>query len=1380
MARLFISHSSKDTVAAIAFKQWLGVNGWDDEDVFLDVKDIGGGERWKDALRKAHSRCEAVILLASPAALESPECLTEVRKAEDFGKEIIVVLLHDLRLDDRRLDSFKERQIVDLSAPPQAYQEKVAFRGKDQEVTFNAEALAKIKDYLVRRGITPESFPWPPEDRPDAPPFPGLNAFTEYDAAIFFGRDADILGGLDEVRLLCRNGSPNLLAIQASSGAGKSSFLRAGLWPRLCRDPNIAPLAILRPAQGILTGPEGLGLKLAVRLSRPGSPINPGDVYTSLMAENEAQAATKFSRMMADAAAQAYEERRISKPDAAMPALVFAIDQAEELFLPENEAESRRFLRLLAYFLRDPPQGVQLFGLLAARSDSLTRLFQAVTALHLDPPKTLLLLPLPQTSYRDVVVKPLDVVMRRGQRISIEPALVKRLVDDATGADALPLLAFVLFQLYKGFAPGGSLTLVQYEAIGGVAGSIKEAIKDALARPSDAPAIPAAQEEQLACLRATFIPLLARIDSQTGQVMRRVAALGDFVGVSRAMVERLVEKRLLVIDRRSDTDVVEVAHESLLRQWPPLAAWLQAAGDDLRTVEAVERAAGEWVRNNRLPAWLDHRADRLSAAERIAKSEDFRRRLGKDGLDYLAACRARETREHRVAQIVAWSFAAVCAVFCLILFDQWQHTLRMQRETEASLLIAQSELDLRNGDVGAAIGRARRAFESIPSTASRSALLQAVMEISPNAMAEIQLGGDTGTALAWADDSVLRISTGSGRLRTFDASKPNAAALNSWALPAIKRSQDGNASIVRALLQLDRGRIIAIFDQGSVGVFSSTGDIIRLEAPRPDISVYPTAHAAAIARDGKLIVVATSDETVMLYRCDWNAKTQSAPACRTSFLGNAHGRAVAISPDDKLVAVGDNTGKIFIYNLLGNVLGNAPKLNGPVNALGWAQQRGWLAGGSTKGEVAVFDVRANTPSVVARQIFDNSPVTTLAWSPKEPTLAFVCDSTTVCVWQPANGAKPFKPAMHFEGHRNAITRLSFAPDGDYLASAAADGTARAWSLAQNTDATFALYAEGTKEIRTISTSPDHQWVAAGGADGTIEVWNPTSGTSDQFVVSTSDAEIRDLAWSHKNNLAVLEDDDTVHIVSVGYRETPIDIPLKTSVGYHLTWADEDRMIAVPLSQGGVWEIDPQSPGKAPVLLSANGPNDEAWGIAAGPTKHSLLVSYVGGEIKIWDLGTKRPIGSMRDVRTEKHDKIGVGSLFLSPDKRLLATSSGDGFVPIYNIASQTTWRVLESDSPTISTVAFSPDGKKLAALGSDNRLYVWTLEVDGPEPYLAIGLIPRRTGVGRTGDRRENVSWFDWISNDNVAIAGDIAAVSVINTDPVRWLKRINGLVLVP
>ncbi len=67
MPRLFISHSSKDSVQALAFQRWLEANGWSKDDVFIDLHGIGAGERWRDTLRKANATCEAVILLASPA-----------------------------------------------------------------------------------------------------------------------------------------------------------------------------------------------------------------------------------------------------------------------------------------------------------------------------------------------------------------------------------------------------------------------------------------------------------------------------------------------------------------------------------------------------------------------------------------------------------------------------------------------------------------------------------------------------------------------------------------------------------------------------------------------------------------------------------------------------------------------------------------------------------------------------------------------------------------------------------------------------------------------------------------------------------------------------------------------------------------------------------------------------------------------------------------------------------------------------------------------------------------------------------------------------------------------------------------------------------------
>jgi len=672
MSRLFISHSSKDGAAAKAFKQWLGANGWPDEDVFLDVDNIDAGERWKEALKQANLRCEAVILLASPDALASPECIAEIRKAEDYGKEVIVVLLRDLEITDDRLDAYKEHQIVDLAATPMTHIEAVSYRGADVEVKFNSVALERVRSYLVRRGIAPDYFAWPPPGQPDADPFPGFSPFTEQDAGIFFGRDADILRGLDKLRIMRRNARPRALIIQAASGAGKSSYLRAGLWPRLERDPDFAPLAVVRPASGILTGPNGLGHKLAAQLAQLDEPVNPGDIHKQLTAEEQAEAARAFKGFMATIAARALAARRVGDEAARTPALVLAVDQAEELFAPEDEDESRRFMALLAGFLADPPPGAELIVIFTTRSDRSVRLLEELETQGLDPPEILPLLPLPATSFRDIVLKPLDVLEKRGQRLIFAPALVEQLIAESVGADALPLLAFTLSCLYRNFSAKGTIGPEQYDDIGGVAGCIKVVLKRALANPRSAPTIPAGEAAQEACLRAAFIPWLARMNPETGAPMRRVERLQAFSGDEQAMVERLVEARLLLLDRRDGIDIVEIAHESLLRQWRQLAEWLTADADKLKLVESVDWATKEWARQGRQgDELLEHRASRLRAAERLLGREDFRKRLGDDGLAYLAACRAAEGKRARRVGV------GVAAALVLIAFA-WVNQATLQ------------------------------------------------------------------------------------------------------------------------------------------------------------------------------------------------------------------------------------------------------------------------------------------------------------------------------------------------------------------------------------------------------------------------------------------------------------------------------------------------------------------------------------------------------------------------------------------------------------------------------------------------------------------------------------------------------------------------------
>ena len=87
-----------------------------------------------------------------------------------------------------------------------------------RDLAFDLEAVAT--DELRRVRALPR-----PEAAEERPPYPGLPAFTEGDAEHFFGREAEVEALWTKLRRL------KLLGLIGPSGAGKTSFLRAGLLP---------------------------------------------------------------------------------------------------------------------------------------------------------------------------------------------------------------------------------------------------------------------------------------------------------------------------------------------------------------------------------------------------------------------------------------------------------------------------------------------------------------------------------------------------------------------------------------------------------------------------------------------------------------------------------------------------------------------------------------------------------------------------------------------------------------------------------------------------------------------------------------------------------------------------------------------------------------------------------------------------------------------------------------------------------------------------------------------------------------------------------------------------------------------------------------------
>jgi hypothetical protein len=191
--------------------------------------------------------------------------------------------------------------------------------------------------------------------------------------------------------------------------------------------------------------------------------------------------------------------------------------------------------------------------------------------------------------------------------------------------------------------------------MGGVTGVIEAAVAEALAEPENHPVIPVDDKEQRRLLRDAFIPWLAEIDEQTGERQRRISLWDELPEDAHPLVERLIEKRLLIRDQRAngnDTEqevVVEVAHEALLRRWPLLVRWLDEDEEDLKTASSVIHAAKSWAEQNLTvdndKDWLVHLGGRLLEAERLLDRQAFKQRLGGRGRSYIQRCRQFEKEE---------------------------------------------------------------------------------------------------------------------------------------------------------------------------------------------------------------------------------------------------------------------------------------------------------------------------------------------------------------------------------------------------------------------------------------------------------------------------------------------------------------------------------------------------------------------------------------------------------------------------------------------------------------------------------------------------------------------------------------------------------------
>ena len=420
------------------------------------------------------------------------------------------------------------------------------------------------------------------------------------------------------------------MVILGASGAGKSSFLKAGLLARLSRDEeHFLVLPTVRPDNAALTGFRGLHQALGLS----GRPTL--CVIEQQLANLRGPVMERFQRH-----AVANGESHRTKA----PTLILPIDQGEELFTGQNLERADALVLLRSLFAMDD----NLLGIITIRSDSFSQLqndslFGDLPRLPFDLSRLSL------GAFKEVIQGPCRLAK---PALTIEPALIDRLLTDLDNADALPLLAFTLKWLYSHCGQDRKVKLNDYEQdLGGLRGAIDRAVEAAFTAGLADPALPSTRPAFDALAQRACIPWLVQLDETENVPRRRVAAASELPAASLALVRHLIDQRLLVSDVGNGEETVEFSHEAVLRHWGGLSDWIEQESVALRTLSGVRAAAREWnwstlSRDSNRSSWLAHRGSRLTDAERLMGRADYAQSLGEEGRAYLIACRDHEVGEN--------------------------------------------------------------------------------------------------------------------------------------------------------------------------------------------------------------------------------------------------------------------------------------------------------------------------------------------------------------------------------------------------------------------------------------------------------------------------------------------------------------------------------------------------------------------------------------------------------------------------------------------------------------------------------------------------------------------------------------------------------------
>ncbi len=1124
----------------------------------------------------------------------------------------------------------------------------------------------------LRRALAADAEGWDEDDSP----FRGLLPFDERHQHVFFGRDAEVAAVVERLR------SQPVLTIVGASGAGKSSFVQAGVIPRL-RERGPLVVLSLRPGRRPFRA-----LAARVVSTRKQGGASPGMTVFGVPAprggagvpETESGEAEWLADQLQGSPAllNLVLQRLADRRDASV--LLF-VDQLEELVTLEPDPETRlAFMQALCAAADDPQSPVRV--IVTLREEFLSRLAEGPGVREALSHITVLRSPGPE-ALRAIVARPLQAA---GYRYD-DPALVDRIVDEVRDeAASLPLLQFAGQMLWeRRDREARTLTGRTYEAVGGVAGALAQHADGVLAGLT-------VDEVRLA--RTILLRLVTPEGTRRSLARARVTEGLD--AEADGVLKRLVAARLVTGKQSADEDEgeLELVHESLIGAWSRLGRWIDESQEERAFLGEIQQAAELWARRGRRDeeVW---EGDALAEARRAAAH--CTSELSGTVQDFLTAGAARSQRADRRRRYAVGGIVLGLALVSLLTLV---NAALAQRQRVAAEVARD---DAQVAEQAARETLARFLAEKAGSTdAVHEATLYALASLEEHENPEAR-----GVLAGLVNRPAPRLDwqTRPGIYATDMAFSPDGTRLLGAGYMTQARVWDvhGGRELYRFGDEADPAWRIVPSPDGSTVATGHMGGEIRLYRAEDGVELKRlsgqrrTAVDVAYSPDGTRLAAASMDGSVAIYDVELGVEAARLQGhCLEHF-------AVAFSPDGSQIATGCIGGDVFLWtpdeDEQPRRLGEHPLDVSGVRYLPGGDQ---LVSSSDDGTVVVWDVGQG------RELrrFEGCPgvAGALDLLPDGGTISMACLGGTVRLYDLATGEE----TMRLEAHPAHAAAVAVSPDGATLATSGNEASVALWDAA--TGGQRARLGGHPGWPYGLDISPDGGRILVSDRHMGHRVWRTDNG--EELTSFVHGAVYRAL-FSPDGQRAALGtmEKGGVYLVDPSTGKEIRGFEHSKKGGWPLAFCDGGATLITGEWDHAAHVWDAQTGEHLRSIAGEDG--SEHWATVSHDCRHAATVE--GSHVWLWDLASGR---RLRQVGPETPYYRRVA---FSADGTRVAVGYGDGALRVFDVASGALARELEGHDGHIAVVAFSPDGRLLASGGSDKSARLWDLATGAEVAQLEHG-----------------------------------------------------------